>query len=155
MTLPHKEPDRAFRFRFEDDDYGMCGLNPCSVTRYLSSCCFTGPFPSVWTLMRGATINWTWMHNHRDCLLLAICYIHLYSSLWFCTINTSQEPIQGAPMWFSRLSVPFLVLTQTMISWVLGSSPGWALHSAGSLLEILSLCPPPHLHSLSLFLSNT
>ena len=54
----------------------------------------------------------------------------------------------------TQLGGQFIILAQVMISGSLNQALCWDPHSWGHLLEILSLCPSPYLHSCSLSLSK-
>ena len=54
-----------------------------------------------------------------------------------------RNGIHGAPGWLSLLGVWLLILAQVMISGSWDWALCWAPGSAGSLLEIPSLCLPP------------
>lgn len=71
-------------------------------------------------------------------------------NLPFCYLRKSL--FGGAPGRHSQLSVWLLILTPDHGLWAVRWSPTWALHSVGSLLEILSLgpCPLPCSPALSL-----
>ena len=64
-------------------------------------------------------------------------------------LETLKNSVLGVSRWLSWLSV-WLSFSQFMISEFLDQAPRWALHSACSLLEILSLTLPPLVRTFSL-----